>query len=124
VLRLAPHHPVALSLPGVTGPEDIRAIRHALEEVRDRLRDAGRAGRDHLRLGAMIETPAAAILTGPIARDVDFLSVGTNDLIQYVLAADRTSHEMLAHYDPLHPAVLRTLKAIVDGAAAESKPVS
>ncbi|MBE2214766.1 MAG: phosphoenolpyruvate--protein phosphotransferase [Opitutaceae bacterium] len=124
VLRLAPQHAVALSLPGVTGPEDVRAIRGALEDVRARLREAGCACRDRLRLGAMIETPAAAMLTGPIAREVDFLSVGTNDLIQYVLAADRTSHEMLAHYDPLHPAVLRTLKAIVDAAAAESKPVS
>jgi phosphotransferase system enzyme I (PtsI) len=124
VLRLRAQHPVSLCLPGVTGVEDIRAIRVALAEARARLRGTAHACEAPLRLGAMIETPSAAVLTREIAREVDFLSVGTNDLIQHLLTADRTSSEMLAYYDPIHPAVLRTLKWIVDAAAAEGKPLT
>lgn len=124
ILRLRAIHNVAICIPGVSGPEEIRAVRAALADAGERLRQAGVPCGETIRLGAMIETPAAAILTREIAREADFLSIGTNDLIQHLLTADRTSHEMLEYYDPLHPAVLRTIHGIVEAAMLENRPVT
>lgn len=124
VIRLHATHNVAICLPCISGLEEIHAVREAIGDARERVRAGGHACRDGLQLGAMIETPAAAVLARDLAREVDFLSVGTNDLIQHLLMADRSSHEMLEYYDPLHPAVVRTLRAILDAAALENKPVT
>ena len=77
-----------------------------------------------IRVGAMIETPAAAILARQLAAEVDFFSIGTNDLIQYLLTTDRTSAEVAAYYEPLHPAVLHVLKSVLETAKAEGKSIS
>jgi phosphocarrier protein FPr/phosphocarrier protein len=75
-------------------------------------------------LGVMIETPAAALLAGPLAREADFLSIGTNDLSQYTLAMDRGNAELAARVDAAHPAVLRLIGAACEAAARHGKPVA
>lgn len=72
----------------------------------------------------MVEVPSAAIIIDLLAAETDFLSIGTNDLIQYLIAVDRLNDEIAHLYDPAHPAVLRTLKAIIDGGKAANTPVS
>ena len=72
----------------------------------------------------MIETPSAAILIGRLAQEVDFFSIGTNDLVQYLLTADRASSEATSHYEPLHPAVLQVLASLATAAKAKGKSIS
>ncbi|HEV7605953.1 MAG TPA: phosphoenolpyruvate--protein phosphotransferase [Steroidobacteraceae bacterium] len=105
-------------LPMITDVAEIRAVRQVLDRLRAELRSA------RPLLGAMIETPAAAMLAGEIAREVDFLSIGTNDLAQYTLAMDRGHAELAARIDGLHPAVLRLIDATCRGAAVHQRPVA
>lgn len=124
VLRLSASHRVAILFPMIGGVDEILAAKARLRAVQAELR-AGRVAFDpELRIGAMIETPAAVLTARHIAQEVDFLSIGTNDLTQYLLASDRGSHAMADYYEPLHPAVLLSIKAVVDAAAAEGKEVS
>lgn len=95
-----------------------------LEQVKAALKLEGQPFNLDIRVGAMIEIPSAAMMAKQIAHEVDFLSIGTNDLIQYLLAADRASPEMTGYYEPLHPAVLQTLKWVITAARAEGKDVS
>jgi phosphoenolpyruvate-protein phosphotransferase len=103
-------------LPMITDVEEIRAVRRMIESLDDAL--------PRPLLGAMIETPAAAMLAEAIAREVDFLSIGTNDLAQYALAMDRGHAELAARIDGLHPAVLRLIDATCKGAALQGRPVA
>jgi phosphoenolpyruvate-protein phosphotransferase len=103
-------------LPMITDVEEIRAVRRMIDSL---CPDARRP-----LLGAMIETPAAAMLAEAIAREVDFLSIGTNDLAQYALAMDRGHAELAARIDGLHPAVLRLIDATCKGAAVLGRPVA
>lgn len=124
ILRLSATSPVSLLFPMVGGVEEICEVKALIAEVTDQLRDEGIPFDPHLRIGAMIETPAAAVMARHIAQEVDFLSVGTNDLVQYLLTTDRTNHDLASFYEPLHPAVLLTLKSVLDAAAAEGKEIS
>lgn len=124
ILRLSATCPVALLFPMIGSVDEIRAAKQIVQRAKDQLVARGVAFDANVRIGAMIETPAAAILVGPIAREVDFLCIGTNDLVQYLLAIDRTSRDLAADYEPLHPAVLRTLKGILDTAASHGCEVS
>ncbi len=114
ILRVSADHPVSVLLPMICGVEEVTEIRKFLETVKAELERTGHPINPRIHLGAMIETPAAAILASQLATEVDFLSIGTNDLIQYLLTADRNSAEIAAYYKPLHPAVLRTLKSVLD----------
>jgi len=123
ILRLSASHPVAILLPMIGGMDELRAAKAALENVKAELIVADQPFNPHIPLGAMIETPSAAILIGQLAGEVDFFSVGTNDLVQYLLAADRMNGEPASPYEPLHPAVLQVLATLVTVAKAKGKPI-
>jgi phosphoenolpyruvate-protein phosphotransferase (PTS system enzyme I) len=123
ILRLSTSHPVAILLPMIGGMDELRAAKAAVEKVKAELAAEGKPFNSLIPIGAMIETPSAAILIGQLAGEVDFFSVGTNDLVQYLLAADRISGDLASAYEPLHPAVLQVLATLVAVAKAKDKPI-
>jgi phosphotransferase system enzyme I (PtsI) len=124
ILRAAEHGPVRLLIPmlvhGHEVEQSLRLIAQAREQVFDRTRRAA----PKVPVGGMIEVPAAALTAGLFARRLDFLSIGTNDLIQYTLAIDRTDHAVASLYDPFHPAVLQLVSQTIRAAERAGKPVS
>jgi phosphoenolpyruvate-protein phosphotransferase (PTS system enzyme I) len=116
--------PVRLMLPLVTGPEELQCALRICADVRTELAAAGIAHDPRLPLGIMLETPSAAVTADLLAREVDFFSIGTNDLIQYAFAADRENGDVAHLGHPLQPAVLRLLKQMIDAAAQARVPIS
>jgi phosphotransferase system enzyme I (PtsI) len=94
--------------------DEVKQARHLLDEAARELDDRGVEYRHDLPLGVMVETPAAALCVDTLVGDVSFFSIGTNDLVQYTLAVDRGSATLAARFTPLHPAVLKLIKRIVD----------
>jgi len=123
-LRAGVHGPLAVMLPLVGSIEELEAGLAALEEAREQLASAGMAHAEDIAIGIMIETPAAALIADTLARRVDFISIGTNDLIQYTLAIDRENEAVSYLYQPLHPAILRLIKIVADAGLANKVPVS
>lgn len=123
-LRAGVHGPLAIMLPLVGGVDELGAGLDAIEEARDQLATAGVAHADDIDIGVMIETPAAALTAEHFARRVDFLSIGTNDLIQYTLAIDRENEAVSYLYQPMHPAILRLIKEVAEAGARHHVPVS
>jgi len=124
ILRATGYGPVRVLVPMVSGREELLAVRALLRDVQRELRAEGQAIAEHVPVGAMIEVPSAAIALQTFIADTDFLSIGTNDLVQYLLAADRTNEALGDLYSPLHPAVLRLLFDIIRAARTQKKPVS
>ena len=115
---------IKIMLPMVTAVEEIRAVRALLDEETRNLREEGHAIESGTPLGIMIEVPAAAMAADALAREVDFFSIGTNDLIQYALAVDRGNEWLDGLTQPFHPGLLRMIKYVVDSARAGGVPVA
>ncbi len=123
ILMAAQHGDIRLLFPMISSMEEIRACKEIIEESKETLDKEGIPYRNDLPLGVMIEVPAAARLVPNLAREVDFFSLGTNDLVQYMMAADRNNPLVSKHYDPLHPAVLSVLSDICTAANKAHKGV-
>ena len=123
LLRAAVHGPVEVLVPMLSQRAEIEATREQLARARHEL-DAAGVTYAPVRLGAMIEVPAAALSVPMFLRYFDFLSIGTNDLIQYTLAVDRTDDRVAHLYDPLHPVVLQLIGQVIAQGQAAGKPVA
>jgi phosphotransferase system enzyme I (PtsI) len=124
LLRAGTHGPIRIMFPFVSGVSDLRVALALVEQVKAELRAEGTAFRDDVPVGINIEVPSAAVVADRLAAEVDFFSVGTNDLIQYLLAVDRTDPRVSGLYEPLHPAVLRTLASVARAAEASGRSLS
>lgn len=124
ILRTSAHGPVRCLIPMLTSVQEVRMVRALLDEARNELEQRGFAYDASMQLGGMIEVPAAALATANLARHLDFLSVGTNDLLQYALAADRVDEQVAHLYDPQHPGVVQLLQFVVDAARSREVPVA
>ena len=124
ILRASATGTVRLLIPMLAHGHEIDQTLRLIEQARQQLRERGVAFDEGMPVGGMIEVPAAAITADLFARRLDFLSIGTNDLIQYTLAIDRADHEVAALYDPFHPAVLRLIASTIASGRRSGKPVS
>jgi phosphotransferase system enzyme I (PtsI) len=124
ILRASGYGPLRILVPMLTTREEIMAVRRRLSRLAATLRNDGHEVAENIPVGAMIEVPAAAIALETFIDQVDFLSIGTNDLVQYLLAADRNNDAVAELYSPLHPAVLRLLYQVIETAQRHETPVA
>lgn len=124
ILRASAHGPVKILVPMLAHAFEIDQTLAMIAQAKQQLRDAGKKFDENIEVGAMIEIPAAALALPMFIKRMDFLSIGTNDLIQYTLAIDRVDHEVAHLYNPLHPAVLYLLSSIIAAGAREGIPVA
>lgn len=121
LLRASVHGPLRIMFPMIATLQEFREAKALLEDEKAKLTAEGIAVSDEIQVGIMIEIPAAAVIADKFAKEVDFFSVGTNDLIQYTMAADRMNERVSYLYQPYNPAILRLLKNVIDAAHAEGK---
>jgi phosphotransferase system enzyme I (PtsI) len=123
LLRAAAHGPLRVMFPFVSGLEELRAARAAVDQARATLVERGDRVPD-VPIGVMIELPSAALTADVLAHEADFFSIGTNDLIQYTLAVDRTDDRVSGLYEPLHPAIIRAIRLVVRAGRHAKIPVA
>ncbi|MDR2443281.1 MAG: phosphoenolpyruvate--protein phosphotransferase [Deltaproteobacteria bacterium] len=124
ILRASAFGQLRLMLPMISSLEEIWKTKRLLAETTEELRLEGKTVAEKLPLGIMVEVPAAVVLVEELAREADFLSIGTNDLIQYTLALDRTNPDVTDLYQPYHPSILRMIKTVIDAGRARGLSVS
>jgi phosphotransferase system enzyme I (PtsI) len=127
LLRAAPPGPearVKIAVPFVTDCSDLRRVKEILFEERYALRKSGASFQDHVELGAVIESPVAALGARELAREADFLTISLDSLLQYLLAADRDNHELREWFEPIHPFVLRVLMQVCEICEQAGRPLS
>ena len=112
---------ISIMFPMIISVAEVHEIKAIIAEVKEELKNEGIPFKDDVELGVMIETPASVMISRELAKEVDFFSVGTNDLTQYTLAIDRQNQKLDTFYDPHHPAVLAMIKMAADNAHAEGK---
>ncbi|MBU3586627.1 phosphoenolpyruvate--protein phosphotransferase [Polynucleobacter sp. 78F-HAINBA] len=124
ILRASAHGQARIMIPMLAHAKEIDETFRLIEKAKQQLHQRGKAFNPNIQVGAMIEIPAAALMLPLFINRFDFLSIGTNDLIQYTLAIDRADHAVAHLYDPLHPAILNLLASIIDQAKRADVPVA
>ena len=123
VLRASAYGDVRIMLPMICSIREVERARIFIEKAKEQLAEANSPFKSDIKVGVMIEIPSAALTVDIIAGACDFISIGTNDLVQYLLAVDRVNESVAHLYEPYHPAVIRTLNMIVSAASAQNVPV-
>ena len=110
--------------PMISSIEEAIAAKNVLEKVKRELYEEKIAYDENIQVGVMIETPAAVMISGELAREMDFFSLGTNDLTQYTLAMDRTNRRIAGYYNPKHPALIKMIRIVANNVHLEGKRIS
>jgi phosphoenolpyruvate-protein phosphotransferase (PTS system enzyme I) len=124
ILRASAFGHVSIMFPMISSSQELIEAKEIVKEVQLELTKAGIKSDPHIRMGCMIEVPSAAVTADLLAKECDFFSIGTNDLVQYAMAVDRDSHQMSGFYSPTHPSVIRLIRLIISEANNQGIPVS